>query len=249
MISRWRDRHRQGLLIVDQFEELFTLNPVEVQARFAVLLRLLVDRANIHLLLSMRDDFLYRCQSLVPLQPVLDGLFALEQPGSNALERALIGPAQRLGFSFEDDHLATEMVQDIEGGRGALPLLAFAVSRLWEKRDRDRKLLTRQAYEDIGGVGGALARHAESTLQAVGDERLPVVRELFRNLVTAEGTRAVRQWEELLSVFDNRNEGLSPPEAAEDFLRAHRCPPTDLLEERTSKATVAVGSKSYTSRS
>ncbi len=77
------------------------------------------------------------------------------------------------------------------------------MSRLWEKRDRENGLLTRQAYRDIGGVGGALARHAESTIDRIGVQRLPVVRELFRNLVTAEGTRAVREWDELLSVFSD----------------------------------------------
>ena len=87
------------------------------------------------------------------------------------------------------------------GERGALPLLAFAVARLWEKRDRERQLLTRQAYDDIGGVAGALAHHAEATIDRIGTDRLPVVRELFRNLVTAEGTRAAREWNELLSVF------------------------------------------------
>jgi DNA-binding winged helix-turn-helix (wHTH) protein/WD40 repeat protein len=201
MVSRWRQQHEQALLIVDQFEELFTLNAPEVQARYSALLRLLVDQADIHLLLSMRDDFLYRCQSLEPLRLVLDGLFALEQPEARALECALIEPARRLGFTFEDNQLAAEMVGEVEGERGALPLLAFAVARLWDKRDREHNLLTRQAYEKIGGVGGALARHAEATLQAIGDERLPLVRELFRNFVTAEGTRAVREEEELLSVF------------------------------------------------
>ena len=49
-------------------------------------------------------------------------------------------------------------------------------------------LLTRQAYKDIGGVGGALARHAEATIDRIGSERIGIVRELFRNLVTAEGT-------------------------------------------------------------
>jgi WD40 repeat protein len=82
-------------------------------------------------------------------------------------------------------------------------MLAFAVARLWEKRDREHRLLTRKAYADIGKVGGALAKHAEATLTALGDEKLPIVRELFRNLVTAEGTRAVREWDELLSVFSN----------------------------------------------
>jgi hypothetical protein len=83
--------------------------------------------------------------------------------------------------------------------RGALPLLAFALARLWEKRDRESGLLTRQAYVDIGGVGGALARHAEGLMERLGPERHEIVRELFRNLVTAEGTRAERDANELLA--------------------------------------------------
>ncbi len=106
------------------------------------------------------------------------------------------------------------MLDAVAGERGALPLLAFAVARLWEKRDRERKLLTRQAYADIGGVAGALAHHAESTLERIGTDRLPVVRELFRNLVTAEGTRAAREWNELLSVFCD-----SSDESPEEVLR------------------------------
>ncbi len=61
-----------------------------------------------------------------------------------------------------------EMLAEVEGERGALPLLAFAAARLWEKRDRENGLLTRQAYHDIGGVGGALARHAEETIDRIG---------------------------------------------------------------------------------
>ena len=87
------------------------------------------------------------------------------------------------------------------------------LARLWEKRDRETGLLTRQAYHDIGGVGGALARHAEATIDRIGTDRIAIVRELFRNLVTAEGTRAVREWDELLSVFDPGDvsrEGINP---------------------------------------
>ncbi len=85
-----------------------------------------------------------------------------------------------------------------------MPLLAFAVARLWEKRDREKKLLTRKAYEQVGGVAGALAQHAEQTLDRIGLEKEPIVRELFRNLVTAQWTRAVADREELLSVVPSR---------------------------------------------
>jgi len=203
IFGRWRRKHDQALLMVDQFEELFTLNPAETQGRFAGFLRKLVDDCDVHVLLSMRDDFLYRCHGLESIRPIFDGLLPLEQPSAESLGRALTEPAKRLGYAFENDALAEKMVAEVEGERGALPLLAFAISRLWEKRDRERKLLTRQAYNDIGGVGGALARHAESAITSIGPDRLPIVRELFRNLVTAEGTRAVRTWNELLSVFSD----------------------------------------------
>ncbi len=91
------------------------------------------------------------------------------------------------------------MIAEVGGERGALPLMAFAVHRLWEERDREQRLLTEEAYERIGGVAGALAKHADATLERIGGERMPIVRELFRNLVTAEGTRAVREVDEMLS--------------------------------------------------
>ncbi len=106
------------------------------------------------------------------------------------------------------------MVAEVEGERGALPLLAFSISRLWDTRDREQKLLTQQAYSDIGGVAGALARHADATLKTIGDERLPIVREVFRNLVTAQGTRAVRSVDDLLTVFTE-----SQRDAAYEVLR------------------------------
>ena len=201
MVSRWRHRHERALLIVDQFEELFTLNPVETHHQFIGLLRRLVDGAGLHVLLSMRDDFLHRCHALEAARPIFDELSVLERPDATSLRRALVEPARRLGYAFDDDETVAEMVAFVEDEHGALPLLAFAAAQLWERRDRGRRLITREAYEAIGGVGGALARHAEATIDQIGRERLPIVRELFRNLVTAEGTRAVREWAELLSVF------------------------------------------------
>ncbi len=201
-ITRWRRRTNEALLVFDQLEELFTLNPEETQARFTGLLGRLANEADVHVLLSLRDDFLFRCGERDVLRPVFRDLTPLYPPSSEALRRALVEPAARVGVRFEDDALVTAMVAAVEKERGALPLLAFAVSRLWEERDRERKAMTRAAYERIGGVAGALAQHAESTLQAVGPAQELLVREIFRNLVTAEGTRAARERRDLLSVFD-----------------------------------------------
>ena len=102
-------------------------------------------------------------------------------------------PALVSGYRFEDERLVEDMLRDVAQERGALPLLAFALARLWEHRDRERGLLTRRGYGDIGGVAGALAQHAEATLDTIGAARVPIVREILRNLVTAEGTRALQE--------------------------------------------------------
>ncbi|HSL19503.1 MAG TPA: winged helix-turn-helix domain-containing protein [Methylomirabilota bacterium] len=232
VISRWRRRHDQALVIVDQLEELFTQSPPEVQARFAELLGRLAREADIHVLLAMRDDFVYRCHAFDALKPVFDALTPISQPAPEALARALALPAKRCGYTFDDDDLVGRMVAEVAEERAALPLLAFTAARLWEERDRDNRLLTRQAYEDMGGIHGALAGHAEATVAAIGAGRLPVVREIFRNLVTAEGTRATREVGDLLSVFDGGTETLSS-RASE----ASRGIPQ--RQERNEKATVS----------
>jgi WD40 repeat protein len=203
----WRQKHAQALLVADQFEELFTQNTDEEQRRCAEILGRIALDADVRVLLSMRDDFLMRCHEREELLPMFSELTGLRPPVGGALRRAVVQPALRCGYRFEDEELADEILAEVEGERGALPLLAFALARLWEKRDRENGLITRQAYRDIGGVGGALARHAEALMERLGPERHGTVREIFRNLVTAQGTRAARDTDELLSVFrDNRDD-------------------------------------------
>ena len=231
VVARWRRKHGHALLVVDQFEELFTQNAPEVQQRFSDLLARIAIEGDVHVLLSMRDDFLFRCSDQLALAPLFSELTPLRTPEGEALRRALVQPAMKCGYRFEDDGVVDEMLGEVEGERGALPLLAFAMSRLWEKRDRENGLLTRQAYHDIGGVGGALARHAEATIDRIGADRLPIVRELFRNLVTAEGTRAVREWNELLSIFSDSRRESQPEEVLRQLIDARMLTSYEVREE------------------
>jgi hypothetical protein len=105
-----------------------------------------VEEADVHVLLSMRDDFLFRCHALAPLAAVFHDLTPLGPPSGEALRQALVEPAARRGVRFEERALVDDMLDAAGGERGALPLLAFAVSRLWEERSRERKLMTREAY-------------------------------------------------------------------------------------------------------
>lgn len=206
VLAAWRRRHTHVLLAVDQLEELFTQNSRDVQVRFAELLGRAAGEAGVHVLLALRDDFLFSCHAHPALAPIFSELTPLGPLADADLRRALVEPARASGYRFEDEALVEEMLADVAQERGALPLLAFAAARLWEARDREAGLLTWSAYRQIGGVAGALAQHAEATLAGVGEPRQPMVREIFRNLVTVQGTRAAMEVEELLSIFPDREE-------------------------------------------
>ena len=137
---RWRRRHDEALLVVDQLEELFTLKLQESQARFAALLGRLSTEADVHVLLALRDDFLVRSQAELPLREVASDLTILLPLSPARLRRALVEPAKKSGHGFEDESLVEEMLAAVAGERAALPLLAFAVSRLWERRDREHSV-------------------------------------------------------------------------------------------------------------
>ena len=91
----WRRRHGEALVVVDQFEELFTLNPGEVQERFAAFLGQLASDADVRVLISLRDDFLMRCQE----QPALMRCFQRADASGRADEG---GPAARAGGAGEE---------------------------------------------------------------------------------------------------------------------------------------------------
>jgi len=111
VIARWKRRHEQAIIIVDQFEELFTLCPEEVQSRFAELLGRMVLEADAQVLLSMRDDFLSRCAQPA-LAPLFSELTPLHPLTDAALRRALVQPALKCGYRFEEESLVEEMIAE-----------------------------------------------------------------------------------------------------------------------------------------
>ena len=81
--------------MVDQLEELITLSAKETQARFAALLGRIASEAGVHVVVSLRDDFLFRCSEHPPLAPVFESLTPLPGPTAEGLRRALVEPAAR----------------------------------------------------------------------------------------------------------------------------------------------------------
>ena len=207
-LHRERDRHALGevlradaarrgplLLVVDQLEEMFTLCGSDDERRWfaeAIAAPARAAEDPVRVIFTLRDDFLVRTEQLVALRNrIAQGLQLLTVPATEDLLRIVVEPARRAGYELEDPELAQEIVREVADQPGALALISFTAEKLWELRDRHFHQLTRSAYKSLGGVGGALARHAELTLQAMMPEEQALTREAFRHLVTTQGTRTV----------------------------------------------------------
>ena len=193
------------VLVVDQFEELVTLCAEPgCRQRFAEILMRAAHHPDdsIRVVITLRDDFLLRVQQIGPLSDHLGhSLQLLATPPAEQLQRILVGPAERAGYRFDDPTLPEAMVDAVAAEPSALALLSFTAAKLWERRDRQFRRLQRRVYEELGGVGGALAQHAESILSAMTDDQHDLVREVFRQLVTADGTRAILTRLELFEIL------------------------------------------------
>lgn len=192
-------RGRGLLLLVDQLEELLTLAEVGEARAFAECLGALAQGVpGVRVLATVRGDFLTRLAVLPGLGEVLQGALYLLRPLSESgLREAIVGPARACGVAFESEALVEALVA---AGRaeGGLPLLQFALAELWEGRNVEQRVVPAAALEAIGGVSGALARHAEGVLASLLPAQRAAARRLLLRLVTAEGTRARRTLAELV---------------------------------------------------
>ncbi|HEU4533071.1 MAG TPA: serine/threonine-protein kinase, partial [Polyangiaceae bacterium] len=178
------------LVAVDQLEELFTQGASEADARcFLALLFACSDdpRDPVRVTFTLRDDFLGRVPGLRALH-VMRGL------SGDELRQAVVGPARRCGYRFDDDALVDDILAEIGVGRPAdLPLLQFACRALWDGRDAERRLLRRATYEQVGGVAGALARHADGMLEASPPAERRLLPKLLLRLVAGNARRSVER--------------------------------------------------------
>ncbi len=153
------------LLVVDQFEELYTLCPdTSIRQEF---LRLLLEGLSdgpaspCTLLLILRADFLGQVLTHRPLADALeDGGLILGPMSPGELAQAVEQPALAQGVSFEAG-LVERIVHDVGAEPGNLPLLQFALTALWQRQAAGAQL-THTAYDATGKVRGALANYAEA---------------------------------------------------------------------------------------
>ena len=199
--ARAASQQARVLLFVDQLEELYTLVPDEAERRaFTACLAGIADDASapLRLVVSIRSDFIGRVgEDRRFLDELVRGLHFLQPLPRAALREALEQPVVQLGYTFENGEMLHEMVDSLSATAGALPLLQFAGSKLWETRDTRRKVLTSASYAEMGGISGVLAQHADQVVSALPMTLRSLARRLFQRLVTAEGTRAIVDLTEL----------------------------------------------------
>ena len=198
---RARRRAERVLLFVDQFEEVYTLARDDERDAFLACMAAAADDASspLRVVLSLRHDFLDRVAagSSALAELVGRGTVLVGPLDRRDLARALVAPAEAQAYRFESRALVTEMLDSLTKAASALPLLQFTAAKLWEGRDRQRRLLTEASYRAFGGVSGALASHADAVLRALGTTERRCARTLLLRLVTADRTRAIATRREL----------------------------------------------------
>ncbi|WP_443053485.1 helix-turn-helix domain-containing protein [Streptomyces sp. NBC_00285] len=197
----------ESWVVVDQFEEVFTLcrDPRE-RARFVDLLLTARDPASrLRVLVAVRADFHDRCAEHRGLADVLRGAgLPLGPMTARELREAVVGPAQAVGCLVERT-LTDRLVDEIQGEPGGLPMLAHVLLETW--RRRRGRMLTLAAYESAGGVRGAIAASAEEIYGALTPAQARTARHLLLRMVVPGGqgtpdTRRPLGWAELAQWAD-----------------------------------------------
>jgi WD40 repeat protein len=172
------------LLIVDQFEELFTLclDPDE-RAIFVTELAALVESpTGPHVVIAVRADFYARCTEQPGLAELLAGANLPVGPlTDDELQEVVTQPARRAGLTVERA-LVTKVLADATGQVGALPLVSHALLETWRQRRSD--VLTAAGYEAAGGIAGAVGRTAEAVYQEFDLAQRATAKQVLTRLVT-----------------------------------------------------------------
>jgi len=180
----------QLLLFIDQFEELFTLCQPEFQHRFIAMLVRAVQSPRLRIVLTLRADFYHRCVEHSRLAALLrTGSFPLAAPDMPARLSMITGPAAVAGLTFEEG-LAGRILRDTGHEPGALALMAFALAELYTAC-QPRTTLTHAAYDDFGGVQGAIAQRAETAYAELEVGAQQALGEVFKHLVEVDPERGI----------------------------------------------------------
>lgn len=197
------------MLVIDQFEELFTLVEDQNEAdQFVANLLYAFEQQErpFFLILTMRSDFVGRCSRYEDLNYyVSERMVQVGSMNRTELQQTILAPARLAGLQFEEG-LIERILDDVQGTAAELPLLEHALLELYNKRRGF--ILTNKAYQTIGGIEGSLARRAEQEFTKLDLEEQKTIRKFFTLCLVhpgegAEDTRRRADKNELLAVGNN----------------------------------------------
>ncbi|WP_086559571.1 helix-turn-helix domain-containing protein [Streptomyces africanus] len=189
-----RDGDAETWVIVDQFEELFTLchDRAERDRFLGLLLAALRPESRLRVVVAVRGDFYGHCADHRELAEAVCRANLLVGPlGRDELREAITGPAATAGLTVERA-LTARIVDEVVDQPGALPMLSHALLETW--RRRRGRMLTLAAYEEAGGVRGAIAATAEEVYGGLSAEQGRVARRILLRLIApGDGTADTRR--------------------------------------------------------
>jgi WD40 repeat protein len=190
-----QDETVELVLVIDQFEEVFTLvedEPTRVHLLESLHAAVIDPASRLRVVVTLRADFYDR-----PLLYPDPGVLIVHRTewvlplALDELERAIVRPASRVGVHVEPE-LVAALLKDVGEQPGTLPLLQYALTELFDKRRGS--VMTLSEYHASGGVAGALLRRADALYDQLGEPERRVARQLFLRLVTpGEGTEDTRR--------------------------------------------------------
>lgn len=204
------DDESQIFLFIDQFEETFTLCEDEEQrSLFLDSLWYALNQTDSHLrlIITLRADFYDRPLHYPQFGQMLkDNTEVILPLNLQELEMAILGPADKVGLSIVPA-LKNAILNDVYNEPGALPLLQYALTELYDRKPEDARYLSLEQYQTIGGIDGALAQRADEIYQQLGYEEQSLARKLFLRIITIHENGAVTRrrllWTEMMSGIDN----------------------------------------------
>lgn len=208
------------VLMIDQFEELFTLVDEDVRSRFIGGLVVAAEdpQGQVQIVITLRADFYDRPLSYPGLARLMTGNVVNVTPlDPDSLETAAVGPASRMGVGFGPGLLA-ELVSDVAGQSNALPLFQYALTELFDRRADSQ--LTLAAYRDLGGLRRAVAAGAEETFQRLDSEQQAAALQLFLRLVTVGEDTETRRRVPASELLSLEVDVVAMQAAVEAFVRA-----------------------------
>ena len=184
-----------ALLVIDQFEELFTstVSDADRDLFLRALAAAAIEPATpLRVVLTLRADFYDRPLRHPDFAPIIkESTVAISPLAAHELEQAIVTPAAQVGVAFEPG-LVADIVAEVNQQPGALPLMQYALTNAFEHSDRTT--ITAADYRAIGGLTGALAQRAETIWQNASPDEQIATRRLFGRLVTlGEGREDTRR--------------------------------------------------------